>query len=170
DLGAIELHPQSVASARDAGRAFTFANRETDAIAARAHAHRVLAVTCLEPQNEGVLAAVGPPGVEPLPWRPWVGGRARARRRLFAQAQEFAQRGECENALGRGRRRRKKRRAVAVDQAGIEPGAGESLVGDDPLQERDIGRDTDDAIVVERGLEAAERRGSILAPDDELRD
>src|SRR2546425_9477647 len=107
-FGAFELHPQSIASTRDAGPNFTFAYREADSIAARVNAHRVFAATRLEAECERVLAAVGPPGVEPMPRRPWVGGCARTRRGLFAQPQELPQRGEREHALGRRRRRRKK--------------------------------------------------------------
>src|SRR5262245_58801242 len=138
-------------------------------VSAVMHSDRYLSGTFAEDQYVMVVL-VEPPAVARPPRRPWIAGLRGVRARFAVMPQQFGERRDREHLVRCGLRGREQLLVRALDESGIEIGSGERFTGDETRKEFHIGRESHDPELAQRRVQAAERRGPIVIPDDQLRD
>ena len=157
-----QAHVVAVAAERAAGERSTRATRRERQRAAVVAVQRGLLRLAGDVEIEAACrAAEHPPAVAV---RPGVAALQRVFERKLAR--DDPRRG----ARDRQRRLLEQRRALALDQRGIEVGAGEGARVHDAAQEGHIGVQADDVRGAQRCVEPGQRLGARIAPDDQLGD
>ncbi len=105
-----------------------------------------------------------------MPRRGRIGTRLRPFPRKILFTQQFGQRRDREHLRRRRIGAGEQEIPFALDQAGIEVGAGKRRAGDEARQEIDVVVDADDAIVGQRLLHPRQRAVAVVVPDDQFRD
>ena len=133
------------------------------------------ALPCVQQYHGEVIVLVQAPAVTQIPWRKRIVGTRRTRRRFAVPAQGLAQYCHGQDGIGYRRQLRQQRRAMALDQSGIERPrvvlrVGERRMRAQRAQERNIGHHAGDLIFAKRGTQASQRGSPIAVPDNQLGD